>query len=355
MLDAATAVTDPLRIHFVRFHTRSREEVSRFNSHFSLRFYLPAHSSNVRLDRLFIFLNGFSEATSYFWDGIGESFARAGIASVLLPLPNHFCRNIFFNLNDFDAADSYRLPPGADVDLKLFSAIMKREMIENAEQVIRFNHQLLDDIAKLGDCLRDPTLEEKEICRFLGRHFSRDARISLMGYSLGGLCALQAYLMQPERYSSCVLVNSGASFQDMDGSSMFGHEEWREIQKSLLRAARKAGGSSNEDFFSHVILGHDRVELREHLANNCHKILVLLGGRDRIINFKNLVNVEPSETGLAIFQLPALEHFINVRSVSGREWQFWSEFAVQMILAFDRYHPPAPALPPRHEPMLLRE
>ncbi|MFL6262187.1 MAG: alpha/beta fold hydrolase [Thermoanaerobaculia bacterium] len=346
------------RVHLVRFHTRSREEISRFNSHFSLRFYLPRSSrkSRVRLDRLFVFLNGFAEATTDFWDGIGESFARAGVASVLLPLPNHFCRNIFFNLNNFHPGDSYFLSPKADVDLKQFTAIMKREMIENAGQVIRFNFQLMDDIQKLVDCLQNPLpLEEKEICDFLGKHFSRQTRVSLMGYSLGGLCALQAYLAQPERYSSCILVNSGASFQDMDASSMFGHEEWREVQKSLIQAARKVGELEENNFFTHVILGHNRVELHEQLAKNCHKILVMVGGRDRIIRLKNMLNIEPEETGLAIVQIPGLEHFINMRSQSGREWQAWSEFAVQMILAFARHHPPDPSLPPRPKPVLSLE
>ena len=66
------------------------------------------------------------------------------------------------------------------------------------------------------------------------------------------------------------------------------------------------------------MLGHDKVHLHDLLEENCHKILVLIGGRDRIINSKNIVNLEPYETGLAIFQIPGLEHFINIKSIAGR-------------------------------------
>ena len=94
-----------------------------------------------------------------------------------------------------------------------------------------------------------------------------------------------------------------------------------------------------------MILGHARVELQDRLANNCHKTLVLLGGRDVIINYKNMANLEPEDTGLAIFQIPGLEHHINIKRIAGREWNPWSDFAVHMILAFEERHPEHPSLP----------
>ena len=45
-------------------------------------------------------------------------------------------------------------------------------------------------------------------------------------------------LISPDEYSSCILINSGASFQDMDGSSMFG-KDWRKVQRGLLAASHK--------------------------------------------------------------------------------------------------------------------
>src|SRR6185295_4938505 len=99
----------------------------RFNNEFSLRFYLPKSSSEVPVDRLFILLNGFAEGTTDFWDSMADSFASAGIASVLMPLPDHFCRNIFYNLNSYVESDPFQLQETEEINLKLFTHIMKQE------------------------------------------------------------------------------------------------------------------------------------------------------------------------------------------------------------------------------------
>ncbi len=62
---------------------------------------------------------------------------------------------------------------------------------------------------------------------------------------------------------------------------------------------------------------------------------------------RNLVNLEPGQTGLAVFQVPGLGHFIGAKEIDSAGWQAWSEFAVKMILAFSRNHPPSPQLPAR--------
>ena len=334
-------------IHLVPFHT-SREVQSRngrFNNKFSLRFYLPKNGiKNGSIDRLFIFLNGFAEATTDFWDAIGNNIAKAGAASVLVPLPDHFCRNIFFNMENFNEEDPYYLPIET-INLKSFSKIMKQTLIKDPGLFLRYNQQIQGDLHKLITAIKNPEMSDVSISEFTKETFADKIRVSIMGYSLGGLCALQCYLSHTELFNSCVLLNSGASFQDMDGSSMFGKEEWKELQRGLIRVSHEMREKASKNYFSHVILGHAKVELHDLLEKNCHKILVLLGGTDRIINYRSMNNLEPHDTGLAIFQIPGLEHHINIKSVSGREWQAWSDFAVKMILSFEKNRPLSPAKP----------
>lgn len=289
-------------------------------------------------------LNGFAEATVGFWDHLANSLAAAGVASVLLPLPDHFCRNVFFNINDFHAKDPYQLRE-ANLKLNEFTAIMKFEAIRHPDRFLDYNLQIQADIRKLIDILPDPSAGSGAISEFIKRQFRKRVRITLIGYSLGGLCALQAYLAETKLFEACILINAGASFQDMDASTMFGRDDWRALQLALVEAARKNPEEAEKHLFSQVILGHAKVELQQRLAQNCHKILVLLGGKDVIINYKNMANLEPADTGLAIFQIPGLEHHVNIKRVASREWNPWSDFAVQMILAFEERHPKHPTLP----------
>ncbi len=322
---------------------RTTEEVEsrnkRFNNEFSLRFYLPKSSPEKPVDRLFILLNGFAEGTTDFWDSMAGSFASAGIASVLMPLPDHFCRNIFYNLNSYIESDPFQLQETEEINLKLFTQIMKRELLANPDRFIRFNRQLMGEIRKLLDYVDEPAFSDSTFQEFFSAHFSRELTVSILGYSLGGLCALQAFLLQPERFWSCILLNSGASFQDMDGSEMFGRVEWRDHQRTLTRAGREHRQEADQNYFDHVMLGNSKKELQEMLRVQCHRILVLLGGTDSIINLRKLANLEPEESGLAIVQIPGLEHHINIKKRAGSVWDKWRRFAADAILSFDKNHP----------------
>ncbi len=328
----------------VPFRTTKKVESANgyFNDEFCLRFYLPRrHRDDPPLTRLFIMLNGFAEATTDFWDQMAANLAAGGVASLLLPLPDHFCRNIFFNRNSFDEKDPFHLVE-SDVDLKLFTDIMKQELLAHPDRFIRFNKQLMGEIARLIELVGgEESIDYPDLRRVLARHFVPNPTLSIVGFSLGGLCALQASLLNAGKFNSCVLVNSGASFQDMDGAEMFGENEWHEHQLSLTRAAA-AYRDLRENFFHHVMLGDSRCELQNRLEEESHRILVILGGRDSIINFRTLANLEPKKSGLAIVQIPGLEHHINIKKRGGSTWGRWEHFAADTILSFDKNHPREP-------------
>ena len=273
---------------------------------------------------------------------MGETLARYNVASVLLPLPEHFCRNILFNINDYDPEDAYKLA-GKPV-LKLYTDVMKYEALKHPEMFIHCNRQILADIHGLIEAVQDPDIEARgERQRdFFKEHLNPEIAITLMGYSLGGLGALQAYLLEPDVFDACILINSGASFQDMDASSLFGADYWRKLRRGVVRSARDHSDKVKENFYSQAFLGHEKIEMQDLLTQHAHKILVVLGGSDVITNRRTMTNLEPEGTGLAIVQIPGLEHPINKPSKAFPQWQRWSDFAVSTMLAFIQHHPRLP-------------
>lgn len=195
------------------------------------------------------------------------------------------------------------------------------------------------DISELAqEILTRRGLSQDGLGTFLHDRLSARPKISILGFSLGGLVALQAFLAQPNTFNSCVLINSGASFQDMNASQVF-RESWRDLQRGILESTRHLSRREMASNFERVFLGHEKVVLHDQLMQQKNKILVLLGGSDPIFNAGNIANILPQETGLAVFQIPSLTHFINIRSMGGDIWDEWSNFTAKMILSFDKFRP----------------
>jgi hypothetical protein len=321
----------------VKFHSPLNVDLgpdhpSDFNNTFPLRFYLP----KTKASQLFIFINGFGEGKTKVWDHLGFTFAKEGVASVLVPLPQHFCRNILFNIDDYDE-DSYRLKVATE--LELYNNSLRFGFLAHPKMLIEYNRQMMADIEKLVRCIMGRTgAGDYHLEDFIKEHFESGTRCSILGFSLGGLVALQAFLNATDSYNSCVIVNSGASFQDMNASQVF-KDDWRDLQRGILEKTRDMGRNQMPYNFDRVFLGHEKVALHDQLMDHQNKILLLLGGSDPIFNRANIVNIVPERTGLAMFQIPGLHHFINIPSLGGDVWNEWTRFTAKMILAFDQFRP----------------
>jgi len=133
-------------------------EHKNFNNEFNLRFYLPSKKKKIKgkvekHNKLFIFLNGFAEGNTNFWDALGISLASKGVPAVLLPLPGHFCRNLFYNINDYNENDSFILNKSI-MDMRLFTNIMKQSLIEDPQLLLNFNRQIIGDIFRLSENIK---------------------------------------------------------------------------------------------------------------------------------------------------------------------------------------------------------
>jgi hypothetical protein len=312
-----------------------------YNNRFSLRFYLPRKR---KTSRLFLLINGLSEGVAHVWDRLGATLANAGVASVLVPLPQHYCRNTLFNINDYDPDDSFNLTSGEM--LSHYSHTIKHGFLQHPELLVELDKQMMSDIDEI---VRSVTLRNaayyNKLNEFAAQHFAKRLRVSILGFSLGGLVALQSFLNNPRRFNSCILINSGASFQDMNASQVF-QNNWRPLQRLILERTRNLSRREMATNFERVFLGHEKVVLHDMLIENKNKLLVLLGGSDPIFNTSNIVNILPRETGLAVFQIPALGHFINISSRGGDIWNEWSSFTARMIVSFDQFRPQDKSGPP---------
>ena len=329
-LDSEEA-TDSVEIWHVHFHSELKLPGPDFNNAFPLRFYVP----KTKASRLFLFINGFAEGHSKIWDHLGYTFAKAGVASVLVPLPQHFCRNIFFNIDDFDE-DNYRLR--SRENLTLYSNSLKFGLLAHPDMLVVYDRQMMADVQGLVKCVKKQEgAGHSPLEKFVKERFEPGVTCSILGFSIGGLIALQAFLNDFQSFNSCVVINSGASFQDMNASQVF-EDHWRDLQRGILRSSSEFSRREKPLNFERIFLGHEKVALHDNLTEHQNKILILLGGSDPIFNRVNIVNVVP-ETGLAMFQIPGLPHFINIPSLGGNEWTAWTRFTARMILSFDSYRP----------------
>jgi len=302
-----------------------------YNNFFRLRFYLPESPAS----QLFIMTNGFSEGVVEVWDRLGATFAKAGVGAVLLPLPQHYSRNVLFHINDYHETDHYIVNKTA---LKSYNAGLTYGFLRRPELLAEFDGQIMEDVKELMRAVTSRTGSSHAMNDFTRSHFSENVEVSVLGFSLGGLVALQAFLSQPDRYHSCVLINSGASFQDMNASQVF-KEHWRSLQRAIL--AKTRGVTSLPADFAEVFLGHEKVMLLHRLEQHKNKLLIIIGGSDAIFNMSNIANILPRETGLAVFQIPGLGHFINIPKLGGDIWTEWSRFTANMILSFNTHRPGA--------------
>jgi hypothetical protein len=288
---------------------------------FHLRFYIPRdifQDKSATVNKVFIFLNGLDELYDFtLYDQLGQGLAKNGYASILLPLPNHLNRNRMFRFND---------ETKKEVPSDTF--IAEREKIYDAYL------QLLGEIQILVDHLRHRCgrIEEDHNCAFYRHLFDKDLRISILGYSIGGLGALSNFLLN-KTFSSCVLLNAGAKLEDIDISSFSKRlDDWKSMVDGLHIDWRKPlDNSERASIFERIFLGKDLYLLKKDLKEVSRKTLFILAGADDVNRYKSIMEIEPEEHGLSILKLPGIHHFPSIDT----EWNKWFKIVINMIAQFD--------------------
>lgn len=288
---------------------------------FHVRMYMPSmiyKDKNKKINKCFIILNGLDETTHFnLYDQVGKSLAEAGYGAILLPLPNHLNRN-----------PAYRLDEGCEIEQPSLS------FINESQKVYEAYTQLLGELDILIHHINQKCryTKERECCSFYNQFFSENTRISLLGYSLGGLAAISYFLLRKNDINSCILLNSGAKLSDIDVSKFLSLEEWKEMVKTLNKNRNKFVNSIEKNIFEKVFLGLDEELLKDDLEEKSNKILFILGGADSVTRRASIKRIEPDNHGLSIMQLPGIHHFLSYDI----HWDQWFPIVHQMIISFDK-------------------
>ncbi|HPM75444.1 MAG TPA: hypothetical protein PK961_00025 [bacterium] len=131
---------------------------------FHCRFYLPRAKvldKNNKIDRLILIINGLNEKYFTLYDQLGRGLSHYGIASVLLPLPNHLNRHTWFRhkdekktLDNFNPSDNFMEKPSDFFKLYL--------------QMMHEMNSLVDHIKGKG-CAND----FNDACQFFDAYFEK--------------------------------------------------------------------------------------------------------------------------------------------------------------------------------------
>ncbi|OEU62457.1 MAG: hypothetical protein BBJ57_13220 [Desulfobacterales bacterium PC51MH44] len=301
------------------------------NMNFYLRFYLPKEIMTTprrRPDRLIIMFNGLNEIyPRYFalYDRLGTSFAARRIASVLLPTPFHLNRAAIrkgslrkYKHQKNVPAEDYKVPSEQLVRNPFY---LYMNFIQNLHEYRILRHLLSGEFSKVRSNtdrykIDEPNREDQDFYkRFIN---TEKLDVSLLGYSLGGLFALSCLYDDSNSVKSCVLFNSGATVNKMALKGIMDDNQWKETVAKL----KKEEGLSNNPLTSQNLQADplytqtrnvffsDDLFSPEIIERVGKKLILIIGGKDKIIPPESIKRLEPEGYGLNIVQISELGHFL---------------------------------------------
>lgn len=291
-----------------------------------------------------VMLNGFAEANVLPYDELMLDLARLGLPSILLPLPNHFSRyssakgTTPFLLKEWDS-DPFEIPESKRrSSMKAISTNLINRLGTDAQIWLDGYKQTMKDLEHLMDRLlgyqeRPSTVDP------LRALFSPRTRLSLYGYSLGGLITECMMLRQPHRVHSAFLVNTGASLDEINARLIF-RDRWPKLKQKLKDTDTTCLGDYEREFklvFFRKSEG-DQKEYLDRLHRISRRTLFLLGANDDVFPYDEVIRLKPPE-GLTHIVLPAIGHRIG-HGPRKDEWESWRRFVAGLIDVFEDSHAP---------------
>ncbi len=281
---------------------------------FCLRFYIPKeplslknesshyggtamkqkNNSDPKIKHVVIMVNGLNEVLTdhfKFYDFLGARFAEKNIASVLLSTPYHLHR---VKQNTNKEKDSFRIKTpdtifSSPIDYFIHYKITQSEIIALAKKIKQIGESDPYDLM------------------FYENHFAEDVKVSLLGYSLGGLITLGTLLQITSNkkdgnetlIDSCILYNSApklgsATTSDIGIEKTEWDNLWKQFGDLMLDSKIDTNNPSNNEissFFKDLYIGIRNSNPRHSLTkklihDNSKKLLLIMSGADDIIDTK---------------------------------------------------------------------
>ncbi len=281
-----------------------------------------------------------------FYDALGRSLADRGKLAILLPSPFHLNRSLPYKSKE--VAEKRKKARGAKfADWTRPSNALTRHpqnLYRNHYQSFRELVSLCRDLAPSAFSpgtehhlrkicpAEKSTLIARSTREFLRDRTAPQPRLSLIGYSMGGLRVMTAFCYawgiavqhnEEPLFSSCVAINSGGSFSGMNVPAWVNKKSWKNMVRRLNLDDFQAELDGDfkdelEEFKDYrkaiqdVTLGNALTitRLEEQDAGFTRRLLFTLGGSDDIMSMQSLQRITPPG-GLNIFQVAGVGHMFR--------------------------------------------
>lgn len=279
-----------------------------------------------------------------FYDALGKTLASHGMMAILLPSPFHLNRSLVYK--NVKTANALKKKLGHRfVDLTQPSNAMihaPQNLYVNHYQSFRELVSLCRDITphafgrktarKLATICAKKHLIADSAANFLRDKIDRGARLSIIGYSMGGSRVLTAFCFAWEMavecdeepiFASCVSINAGGSFSSMSVPAWVDKSRWSTMVRRLnletfSEVLSKEFPEEVELFDQYsktirdVTLGNALKirQLEESDSEFTRRLLFILGGGDEIMKLNSLQRITPPG-GLNIFHVAGVGHMFR--------------------------------------------
>ncbi|HVR97141.1 MAG TPA: hypothetical protein VMW27_11040 [Thermoanaerobaculia bacterium] len=349
------------------FHDR---EDSNFDNRANRSFFARVYKPVVKANHAVIIYNGLDETIFTqepdelfeFYDNLGEQLAQVSILAILLPTPYHMNRALAY-------VDAQAEAARREYDKSIDYTIPTEALMERNWNIYRNHFQGFKETVELCRCLR-PDLSEKawlaledpaalppKSAKFLQEAVSPLVKISLLGYSLGGLRALTEYLFdrhdakiqqREPMFTACVAVNSGGALTVLPNPPWVDSQRWRSMIEDLLGQrftedqSKKTLRGIREDqhkqaeryytFLNDVFLGQASSlnVLGDAAAREAaNGMLFVIGGSDNLVPLESIKRFAPAG-GVTILQVAGMGHLFPYDPA----WRLWKGVVLDVISKF---------------------
>jgi hypothetical protein len=268
---------------------------------FPLRFYLPlddasrkssynskGNDDGPRIKHLVVMINGLDEYKEKYlelYDAMGSLLAEKNIASVLLSTPFHLHRTVMFETerkkNNGQPIHSILKPSNI--------------LLDSWENMFYAYDTTYRDLKELIKSVKGKSQLNKDDYDFYKTHFSKSTKISILGYSLGGLFSFGYYLQEILDINKCILFNAPGNLLMANTSEIrVNSKKWtdmwnvfdKEGMKIKTQLSRQGIDEAQIDVFLNLITNRSSLIIRSRLDNREHKILQIACGGDSVIDMK---------------------------------------------------------------------
>lgn len=341
---------------------------NRANRSFFARLYKPPVAT---ADHVVLIYNGLDETIFTqepgdlfkFYDDLGLQLAEANILAILLPTPYHMNRALAYV--DAEVEEATRAGNSNFIDFTIpTEALMERNWniyrnhFQGFRESVEVCRRLRPDLGRKAWSNLEPCPEAlpAKATKFLQGAVSSSVKISLLGYSLGGLRALTEYVFdwhdakaqkREPLFTACVAVNSGGALSVLPNPPWVDSRRWRSMIEDLLRqnfaedqhgrtlkALPKSQHKTAERYYSFlndVFLGQAASlnSLGAATREAANGMLFVVGGSDNLVPLESIKRFAPAG-GVTIFQVAGMGHLFPYDPA----WRLWKGVVLDVITKF---------------------